>query len=207
MKKHLLHIAFIILTCNTYAQELRTAASFESKLSNKHYLNTSAEWRTSFENEMNHRMLIEFDYTYKWSKQYRLKLTNRYAFATNDWDNNNYRTTLDFSYRPDIEIGNGKLRNRFRLQHTYKDWDKSTYAIRNRIKYVVGLNKRTTPYSAVEFIYVVDGKQEDSNQIRLTLGSALELGDLKLDLYYKTEISSGYKTVLFNHVIGSVWEF
>lgn len=49
---------------------------------------------------------------------------------------------------------------------------------------------------------------EDSESCaRVTIGNVVKLGDLELDLYYKNDISSAYHTVLFHHILGTVWAF
>lgn len=205
MMKRLFYIFCLLVAINAHAQELRVAGEYGYKIDKKQSLNFSTEWRNIFEEKTENYLYFRADYAYKLSKQVRLKLSNRYAFECEDMDNSRLRTTLDLIYKPKKNLGDYDVNNRLRLQQQIVDWNRVHYTLRERLKFSYELNEYAEPYASVELLYTLNSDEAYAGNV--SFGFEFELGELEFDLYYKSEIESGYKTVLFNHVIGTVWSF
>jgi len=203
--KRLLYIVCLFFTFEVSAQELRIAGECDYKINKKQNFCFSLEWRNKLEEEVSNYSFFRVDYSRKLNKHFKVKLTNRFSFENNKLENTQLRSTVDMIYKPHLSLDDGEISNRLRFQQKIKDWNETTYQLRERIKFSYDLNKYVTPYVSAELLYTFHC--EDNYQSRVSLGSCFEIGEVTLELYYKSEMIPAYRTVLFNHIFGSVWKF
>ena len=205
MRRFICILVIMIVGLSMEAQEFRLSGEYGYKINKKNHLDFSAEVRKLYGNETNHFLYFKADYSYKINKKYRFRVGNRYSFEAGDFDNNKYRLTFDFIQKPKYKLGNSKVKNRVRLQYAINDWERSVVVLRDQLKMTYDINKYASPYVSLEVLYITN--KEDPYELRVGFGTNLDVSDVKLDLYYRTEIQEGYKTILFNHVIGMAWGF